>query len=104
MVPELNIQDLTVPEPNCQDGGFRPLDALTKSHSLIRKRPPGSSSPHPLIEFHMAHCLPQPFAAAPNLPQPQILNKGSYLHFFFLMTFVYRVFGRFVLRGVQNRD
>jgi hypothetical protein len=21
MVPELNIQDLTVPEPNCQDGG-----------------------------------------------------------------------------------
>ena len=22
MVPELNIQDLTVPEPNCQDGGF----------------------------------------------------------------------------------
>ena len=22
MVPELNIQDLTVPEPNCQDGGL----------------------------------------------------------------------------------
>jgi hypothetical protein len=30
MVPELNIQDLTVPEPNCQDGGPAAQGALRR--------------------------------------------------------------------------